>query len=101
MKKDLRISEFILKCLKDPTLLTALKKDPKKLIEKELNIQLPESYQLEVVQETSQKAYIVLPPMEFVHEYSEEELQVIAAGGEPTGYTITFGCGSCVQSTRK
>ena len=80
MKNDPKMSEFILKCLKDPNLLKELKKDPKRLIEKELKIKLPDSYQLEVLQETSQKGYIVLPSVEALQECSEEELKAIAGG---------------------
>ena len=83
MKNDPKISELIFKCLKDPNLLKELKKDPKRLIEKELNIKLPVSFQLEVLQETPEKGYIVIPPVESLGEFSEEDLKEIAAGGFP------------------
>ncbi len=80
MKNNPKMKELILRCLKDPNLLNELKKDPKKLIEKELKIQLPDSYQLEVLQETSQEGYIVLPASEVLQECSEEDLNAIAGG---------------------
>ncbi len=101
MKNNPKMKEVILRCLKDPNLLNELKKDPKKLIEKELKIQLPDSYQLEVLQETSQKGYIVLPASEALQECSEEDLNAIAGGEKPfteTKYCYTHvvggkGCG--------
>ncbi len=99
MKKNPnKISELIIKCLKDPALLSQLKKDPKKWIEKELNIQLPASYQLEVIQETSEKGYIVLPPAEIINDCSDEELKAIVGGTKQN----TAWCLSCLfGSTNK
>ncbi len=83
-------SEFIYKCLKNPELLKELKKDPKKLIEKELNIKLPENYRLEVLEETPEKGYLVIPSFEMVQDLSEEELKAMS-GGTGILLAITIG----------
>ena len=80
MKENPKITGVIFKCLKDPVLLNELKKDPKKLIEKELNIKLPASFQVEVLQETPEKGYIVLPAADPMGAFSEEELGAITGG---------------------
>lgn len=82
MKNDPKISEIILKCLKDPAFLNEFKKNPKKVFEKEFNLQLDESYQLEVLQETPNKGYVVIPYVE-TNEFSEDDLKSIAGGGFP------------------
>ncbi len=84
-------SELIYKCLKNPELLKEFKKDPKKVIEKELNVKFPDNYRLEVLEETPEMGYFVLPSISNVQKCSDEELNKIVAG---SGTSMTW-CGSC------
>ncbi len=73
-------SEFIYKCLKNPELLRELKQNPKKVIEREWNIKLPENYRLEVLEETPEKGYLIIPLADKIQEFSDEELKSFAGG---------------------
>ncbi len=86
-------SELVYKCLKNPELLNELKKDPKKLIEKEWKIKLPENYSLEVLEETPEKGYLVIPAHDMSHDYSDEELKAIAGGSGRSQFS--GGSGQC------
>ncbi len=83
-------SEFIYKCLKNPELLNELKKNPKKVIERELDIKLPENYHLQILEETPEKGYLVIPSLEMTKDFSEEELKAIS-GGSAICHSITCG----------
>ncbi len=81
------ISELLYKCFKNPELLKQLKKNPKQFIEKELNIKLPENYDLQVVEETQDKGYLVIPSQGRLEEFSEEELKAMSGGTFGPGLT--------------
>lgn len=80
MAQGKKISDLIYKCLKNPELFNELKKNPKGLIEKELKFKLPQNYQLEVLEETPEKGYIVIPSRATAKEMSEDQLRAVAAG---------------------
>ncbi len=77
-------SELLYKCFKNPELLEELKKNPKQFIEKELNVKFPENFELQVLEETQNRGYLIIPSQKFVDECSEEELKSVAAGGFST-----------------
>ncbi len=91
-----KISELLYKCFKNPELLKELKKNPKQFIEKELNIKLPENYDLQALEETQEKGFLVIPWVGKIQECSDEELRALAGGAGTIFGTcdcLTEGCG--------
>ena len=64
-----------------------LKADPRAAVAEETGFQVPESVQIEVLEETPQRAYLVIPINRV--EISEEQLDTASAGVSTDG-----GCGS-------
>jgi hypothetical protein len=67
----------------------------KEEIEKELGQKLPVGFQIKVLQETDNMAYLVLPVIPAVKdELSEEQLEAVAGGGDCSvvGVTISVDC---------
>lgn len=82
MKQNNQFNQLILKALKDKKFCEELKKNPKKVLEREFKTQLPGNFEIQVLEETENKKYLVLPSMK--EEISEAELQNIAGGtGSP------------------
>ena len=65
----------------DPKYREALLKDPRSILEKQLNTKLPESVKVKAVEETADTIYVIVP---FVppkgQELSEGALEMIASG---------------------
>jgi hypothetical protein len=78
--------ELIERAWKDEDFYRALIANPKQTITEEYGTPFPEDFELEVLEETGNKAYLVLPvnPMA-IFELSEEELEVVAGGAELEG----------------
>ncbi len=87
-----KMSELLYRCFKNPELLKELKKNPKQFMEKELNVKFPANYDFQVVEETQDKGYLIIPSQKLVDECSEEELKAIASGSQ----MISIG-GWCVE----
>jgi hypothetical protein len=73
------------KAMKDEAFKQELSRNPKGVIAKELNVELPAELEIEVVQQTPQKLYLVLPldvklQEEVGEELSEEQLEAVAGG---------------------
>jgi len=63
-KMDKRIdlqNKVIAKAMEDPSFKKALMEDPAGAIASEFGIRVPEGIEIEVVQETAKKVYLVLP----------------------------------------
>ena len=58
-----------------------LKADPRATVSEEMGIAVPESIQLEVLEETPQKAYLVLPTNRAA--ISDAELDAVSGGNSP------------------
>jgi hypothetical protein len=74
------------KAMEDKAFKQELVNNPKAAIAKELNVELPAELEIEVVQQTPQKLYLVLPlevtlEEEAGEELSEEQLEAVAGGG--------------------
>jgi hypothetical protein len=76
---------IINKAIENEAFKQELLSNPKTAISKELNVELPADLQIEVVEQTPQKLYLVLPlrvklEEEAGEELSEEELEAVAGG---------------------
>jgi len=83
-------AQLVAKAWDDNDFKSALISDPKATIGCELGVELPRDLEIQVVEERSNKVYLVLPVRpEAVSddELSEEELEVVAGGV----YTLTRG----------
>ena len=84
--------QLIEKAMKDESFRQRLIENPERTIEEEFAIRIPESFKINILQEESDKFYLILPsekslnPME---ELNERELASVAGGGD--GYSIA-GC---------
>ncbi len=86
-------TKIIAKALEDDAFRQELLNNPnaaKAEIEKDLGQKLPETFQLRVVQETENMAYIVLPvTIPANQELADEQLEAVAGG---KGLTIRLDC---------
>jgi hypothetical protein len=79
---------IINKAMEDEAFKQELFSNPKAAITKELNVELPDEVEIEVVQQTPQKLYLVMPlnveQQEILKdELSEEQLEAVAGGATP------------------
>lgn len=84
MQNNEQISKIISKALKDPEFKKRLLQNPKKTIEAELKITIPGHIQLEVLEETEKKKYLILPKLSDKSEIREKELEAISGGSDVT-----------------
>ncbi len=66
------------KALTDNVFRTRLLDDPKKTVEEEFGVTLPEGFSLYVHEQNSTEAHLVLPPDP---KLGEEDLRLVAGGG--------------------
>lgn len=74
-----KISNIIVKCLKDKKYKEEFKKNPKAVFEKECNTKLPGEVQLKVIEDTPTVKHVVIPYTE-AGELSDKELEALAGG---------------------
>jgi hypothetical protein len=74
--------EFIRKLWKDENLKKEFIKNPKAVMEKEFGVKIPDDYQIEVVEDTKDKHYFVIPlnPASFGTELDDAQLEQVAGG---------------------
>lgn len=70
-------------CAENPAYRSALLDDPKGIIEKHLGHSLPEWLNVEVVQESANKLYVVAPHVAS-DELADEDLEMVAGGKQDT-----------------
>lgn len=87
--------QIIMKSLEDASFRQQLKANPKAVLSQELGGQLPADVTIEVLEETPNKLYLVLPPMPVEEELSDEQLEAVAGGGCWIGAS-----GGCIFVTR-
>lgn len=74
------INEAILKALKDPSFKKKLMINPKKTLEEECQISLPENLSIQVLEESESKKYLVIPHVPQGSEITEDELRELVGG---------------------
>lgn len=72
--------EIMTRAAEDPQFRQQLKSDPRGTLERELGGTLPSDVKIEVLEETPEQVYMVLPPAGS-KELSSEELAGVAGGG--------------------
>lgn len=95
MQNNEQISEIIKKAHKDPEFKKRLLQNPKKTIESELKIIIPNNIQIEVLEETEKKKYLILPHLSENAEIAKKELESISGG-----IGFTFLCRPHTQNER-
>lgn len=75
-------NQLIEKAMKDENFRKALQSDPVSVIEEELGIRLPEGFSINVLEETPEQFYLVLPAVNppAGDELTEAELNQVAGG---------------------
>jgi hypothetical protein len=86
------IEKIFIKAIKDTTFRKELKKNPRKVMERELGEKLPESVSWEVIEETENKRCILLPVIAEVKDLSDQELIKFAAGVGTRFSCSDIGC---------
>lgn len=71
---------LIRKSLQDESFRGRLLADPKGTIEQELGRKLPADLEVQVLEETEDSIYLVLPPARAIGELSDAELDAVAGG---------------------
>ena len=91
---------LIQRSLQDESFRQRLLKDPRATVEQELGVQLPADVQVQVVEETADTIYLVLPsasPTGEVGELSDLDLEAVAGGASAGCPSITDDPGECPQ----
>ena len=95
--------QLIAKALKDPKFKEALIKDPRSVISKEFGMQLPPGISLNVLEETTDKVYLVLPASAAAGDVdlSDAEVEAIVGGktSPPPTTAPTCPCYGTKQQT--
>jgi hypothetical protein len=91
---------LIERSLQDESFRQRLLKDPRATVEQELSVQLPADVQVQVVEETADTIYLVLPsasPIGEGGELSDLDLEAVAGGASAGCPSITDDPGECPQ----
>ena len=75
-------AQLVIKALKNESFKNELIHNPKEVYERELGQSIPESVSIQVIEETPDNLYLVLPSQPEVSEQlSDEALEAVAGGG--------------------
>ncbi len=90
-------AQLIDRAMKDELFREELVRDPKGVFARELDINVPASLTVEVLEEGPATVYLVLPqlPANVGMELSDQELEAVAGGGWSAS---TAECGSCAET---
>lgn len=73
-------AELAGKAWQDPAFMEELRTNPKAVIAKEYGLQIPDSVELKVIEETPNTIYLRIPPNPSDLELSDEQLEMVAGG---------------------
>jgi hypothetical protein len=73
-------AELAGKAWQDPAFMEELRTNPKAVIAKEYGLQIPDSVELKVIEETPNTIYLRIPPNPGDLELSDEQLEMVAGG---------------------
>lgn len=65
---------------KDPAYRKLLSSNPREAVKSEIGVELPSGLDIQVVQETAQKIYLVLPPEPVEGALSDDQLESLSGG---------------------
>jgi hypothetical protein len=82
--------QIIARAARDPQFRSDLMRDPKGTLAREMGVAVPADFDLQVVEETPKRRYLVLPPAP-QGALTDEQLAAVA-GGADYSYTCTGGC---------
>ena len=95
-------TRLITKAMEDEAFKQELMSNPKAVIARESGQKWPDSVDIEVLEQTPNKLYLVLPlaPNAIAPqgELSEEQLEAVAGGITPAGLLASFAAGTYVSS---
>jgi hypothetical protein len=99
-----KFEQLIARAWADPAFRDELKASPKDTIQRELGVSLPADVEVEVLQESPTKIYLVIPPAPpgvDSRELSDDELSAVAGGTMLLFYQATskFGAGQSYIGT--
>jgi hypothetical protein len=79
-------AQLIERASRDPAFRQELLANPKAVIERESGVQIPDSMEIRVLEETPSTAYLVLPavPVRAGQPLADQELEDVAGGGTST-----------------
>ena len=80
MKQKEFQEKIVLRAIKDETFRKELKKNPKKVVEKELGKIFPEDVRFNVIEQDEKTFNIILPKINGAENLSEEELKKVSGG---------------------
>lgn len=80
--RDSAYQQLVAAVLQDPSLRDRVKADPRGVIESEFNVTLPPGVEIEVLEESATKSYLLLPAAvdSGERELSDDELATVAGG---------------------
>ena len=81
-RRDELQGQLIERATRDQAFREELVRDPKVVIQRELGLEIPESVDIRVVEETPTTSYLVLPPAQAAsgQQLSDRELEGVAGG---------------------
>ena len=81
--RDALTGRIVDRATRDPQFRQNLLQDPKRTVEQELGVSIPENIEIRVVEETPSTLYLVLPAQSIRagQELSDQELEQVAGGG--------------------
>jgi hypothetical protein len=94
VEEEKTVDALIVRASRDTAFRQELLNNPKAVIQRELGVSIPTETEVQVLEQTDTKAYMVLPARETTEseELSEEELESVAGG---------FGIGDIVKFSKR
>jgi hypothetical protein len=71
------------KAQRDSNFRKWLLSNPREAVKSEVGVDIPSAFEIEVLQETSRKIYLVLPPESVEGQLSDDQLESVSGGAIP------------------
>ncbi len=83
--------KLITRATRDAAFRKRLLEKPKEAIQEELGLQVPDDFEIRVVEENPSRGYLILPPLLPEGEMNESELDLVAGGRMAADCSCCFG----------